>query len=288
MTESDKVVIRWMGAAHHHIVFRGARIVVDPLYTRLPGDVPHLEERREDCPKMDLLLLTHGHLDHSMDFPYLLSLHRPPAYAPGKYREGLRKAKAEPGLSLDLSGCRALEEAAGKAFDLRGIEITPYRIGTEEIDFWFMRSMLARPFRHKLPGTVPFGLKWLSHHLFGNCFAYHFRFPAAGGTSMLFFGNLTGDVEGLGAVTKVDVLALPYCPANSKWQEQTAHLIKRFCPRVVLVHHYDNFMNPYTLSKYLELAEYRKALSGQCPGAVFFYSKFCRDVTLSEILAAAD
>lgn len=285
----DEVLFHWLGAAHYRISFRGLCIVIDPLYTRLAGDVPHLDESREDCPAMDCLLLTHAHLDHSLDFPYVLARHKPMAYAPAKYLRDLENGRIAADSGADASRCRALEHEAGKSFSVGDVEITPYRVGTEEIDFWFLRSMLVRPFAQKRVGTVPFGFRWLSHHLLGNCFAYLFRFPVGGnnGTTMLYFGNLTEDAYSLEATNRVDVLALPYCPANSKWRRQTAYLIRRFSPRVVLVHHYDNFMNPYTLSKYLELADYREAVSGDCPGAAFFYSKFCRDVALSQILAEA-
>jgi hypothetical protein len=84
-------------------------------------------------------------------------------------------------------------------------------------------------------------------------------------------------------VDRVDVLAIPYCPANNKWLRHSQFLIERFRPDVTLVHHFDNFMNPYTLSKYMHLGDYRKALQERCHDAEFFFSKFLREVSLAEI-----
>jgi hypothetical protein len=145
--------------------------------------------------------------------------------------------------------------------------------------------MCVRPWRHGRPGAIPAGIRWLTHHLFGACFAFHFRFPSRGRT-MLYFGNLTGQVDELSGIERVDLLAIPYCPANRKWLQQPQHLIERFRPSVTLVHHFDNFLNPFTLSKYMNLDDYRRALHERCPGSKFYFSKFRREVDLAAIGAA--
>ena len=143
--------------------------------------------------------------------------------------------------------------------------------------------MFVRPWAHLKPSTIPFGLRWLGHHLFGNCFAFLFKFPPERKT-MLYFGNLTDDVKYLDDIESVDVLALPYCPANNKWKRHTQVLINRFSPKVTLIHHFDNFMHPYTLSKYLNLVDYRSAILNVCPDANIVFSKFFKEVTFDSIL----
>ena len=77
----------------------------------------------------------------------------------------------------------------------------------------------------------------------------------------------------MSGIDRIDVLAIPYCPANKKWLGQSQHLIERFEPGVTLVHHFDNFLNPYTLSKYMDLGGYRRILHERCPDARFYFSK---------------
>ena len=283
MNSDNAVTFQWHGAAHYHISHKDLKIVIDPLYTRLPGDKPHLTVTKDDIDRIDYLLLTHGHLDHSWDFPYLVARHSPEAYAPKECLLALQNAR--PGSGLDTSKHHALEDIKGKSFTIAGIEVTPYQIGTEEIDFWFIRSMFIRPWVHGKPWAIPAGIRWLTHHLFCNCFAYHFRFPHPA-RSMLYFGNLTGQVDELGEIERVNVLAIPYCPANRKWLQQSQSLIERFRPDVTMVHHFDNFLNPYTLSKYMNLDSYRNAIHEKCPTATFYFSRFCEKVDLTRIAGA--
>jgi L-ascorbate metabolism protein UlaG (beta-lactamase superfamily) len=63
----DRVRFQWHGAAHYQITYKNLKTLIDPLYTRLPGDKPHLSVTRDQVGPIDYLLLTHGHLDHSWD-----------------------------------------------------------------------------------------------------------------------------------------------------------------------------------------------------------------------------
>jgi phosphoribosyl 1,2-cyclic phosphodiesterase len=234
---------------------------------------------------VEALLLTHGHLDHSWDFPYLVLRHDPEVYAPGACLRDVQKLAARSGAGLDTTKHQSLDQAKGKTFDIAGIEMTPFQIGTEEIDFWFIRSMFLRPWRHGKPSAIPTGIRWMTHHVLGNCFGFHLRFPSES-TTMLYFGNLTDQVDELGGIERVDVLAIPYCPANRKWLRQSQYLIERFRPGVTLVHHFDDFMPPFTLSRYMDLDAYRRAMRERCPEARLSFSKFGKWVRLAEIAAA--
>jgi hypothetical protein len=282
MDSEERVTFEWHGAAHYHITCNNLKTVIDPLYTRLPGDKPHLTATKDSLDRLDHLLLTHGHLDHSWDVPDLIAQRDPEVYAPEKCLREAQKAAKRAGSSPAREKHHALETIKGKTFSLGSIEVTPYQIGTEEIDFWFIRSMFIRPLVHATPSAIPVGWKWVAHHLFGNCFAFHLRFPRQRLT-MLYFGNLTNRVEELTEIESVDILALPYCPANNKWLRDSQFLIQRFRPNVTLVHHFDNFMNPFTLSKYMDLDHYRTVLQQRCPEAKFYFSKFLRKVDLTEI-----
>jgi L-ascorbate metabolism protein UlaG (beta-lactamase superfamily) len=283
MGADQRVTFRWHGAAHYQISYQDLKILIDPLYTRSPGDKPHLDVSRADVERVDHILLTHGHLDHSRDVPYLAAEHDPEVHAPGRYLRDLRKWAERSGSERAGQRYHDLEEIKGKTFSIADIDVTPFQIGTEQIDFWFVRSLFLRPLIHATPSGILGGIMWLTHHLFGNCFAFQFRFPPDGRT-MLYFGNLTDQTEELSEIDRVDVLALPYCPANRKWMSHSQCLIERFRPSVILVHHFDNFAHPFTLSKYMNLDEYRKALRERCPDARFVFSKFLRDVDLAEIM----
>jgi hypothetical protein len=278
---AEEMTLRWLGAAHFQLSWDRFVVVTDPLYTRLPGERPRLQARRDDLQQIDLLLLTHGHLDHSADFPYLVERYQPPAYAPQEVLTSVRSA----GIAADWSRCHSLESVKRTPIPLGDMVVTPFQIGAEQIDLWFIRSMFIRPWRHKRPQAIPFGIRWLRHHLHCNCFAFHLRSP--GGTTMLFFGNLTPGVDELKTVDRVDLLAIPFCPANSKWQQQSLDLITRFRPSVTLVHHFDNFMHPYTHSRYMDLGRYQTLIQRHLPDARLCFAKFEQPMKLSEIMEQA-
>ena len=152
---------KWLGAAHHRISYKHLTIIIDPLYTRLPGDKPHLEEKIEELKDVDYLLLTHGHLDHARDFAELALKHGPEVFAPAKCLADLEKAERKSGLRFDRSKWRGLEDIEGASFEIDDIEVTPYRIGTEDVDLWFVRSMFIRPWVHGRPFASNTGLKWI-------------------------------------------------------------------------------------------------------------------------------
>lgn len=286
MADGQSINITWLGTAHYQIETDGVRIVIDPFYSRLAGAKPQLKATRESIGMVDYLLLTHGHLDHAADFAFVAERCKPETFAPAACIRRLGRQRFLPWGGRPSTGLRthALEQAKGQRFRLGdAISLRPFQIGTEALDPWFMRDMLARPFRHHNIAALADGLRWLLSDLFGNCFAFHFDFEASG-KSLLFLGNLTSGVDELQAIDRVDVLALPYCPANKQWIADSQALIRRFTPAVVLVHHFDNFMPPFTDTAYMSLGEYRRTVADIFPDVRFVFSKFERTIAFAELL----
>lgn len=279
-----KVLFTWHGCAHYHIQYQGKRIIIDPLYHRPAGATPHLPVSREDVDGIDYLLLTHAHLDHSWDFPFLASRYQPQAYGSAHYLAYIQKKAKRWGLNFNPATFHSLEEARAKSFFIDDIEVTPYQIGTEQIDFWFIRTTIIRPYRHLGFMAMPAAHKFLMNHLRDNCFGYHFRFHGSS-KSMLYIGNLTDQVDELAPVDRVHVLALPYCPANKNWLAHTRFLIGRFSPDVVMVHHYDNFWHPYTHPRYRNLNAYQQAVKETYPQVTLRFSKFMETMDLERLAA---
>ena len=281
----NQVLFTWHGCAHYHIQHQGKRIVIDPLYHRPVGATPHLPVTMQDVDGIDYLLLTHAHLDHSWDFPFLASRHQPEAYGPAAYLTYIQKKAKRWKMQFNASRLHALERAKGRSFFIGDIEVTPYQIGTERIDFWFIRTTTIRPFRHLYFAAMPAAHKFIMYHLKDNCFGYHFRFHGSGKT-MFYIGNLTDDVTELVGVDRVNILALPYCPANKNWLAHTRFLIGRFNPDVALVHHYDNFWHPYTHPRYRNLNAYRQAIEETFPQVNLRFSRFMETLDLEQLADA--
>ena|GEM_PF-4589314 len=282
MDSYEKTILQWHGAAHYHIYYKNLRIVIDPIYTRALAAKPVLGVSKEDVDSIDFLLLTHAHVDHSWDFPYLASKHKPAAYVPEGYLNYLIKKEKKWGLDFDFSKFRALDQIKGESFQIADIKVTPYHIGTEKVDISVVYQSFIRGLRHMSFSVTPAGMKFLMYHLKENCFAFHFDFPAVT-KSMLFFGNVTDQIYGIEDVQQVDVLALPYCPASKAWLEHTLYLIGRFNSQVILIHHYDNFWHPITHPRYRNLKEFRNAILQSYPKARLYFSKFMQKVDFLEV-----
>jgi hypothetical protein len=130
--------------------------------------------------------------------------------------------------------------------------------------------------------AVQAAFRFLLFQLKGNCFSFFFKFPLSDKT-MLYFGNLTEQVDELEEIENVNVLLIPYCPANAKWIQQSQYLIGRFAPEVTMVFHYDNFWHPFTHSLYLSLNEYKKSILSKFPDLNLKFSKFLEKRNFDEI-----
>ena len=52
--------------------------------------------------------------------------------------------------------------------------------------------------------------------------------------------------------------------------------------------HFDNFMHPFTLSKYLDLPSYKKEIHAQCPDEKLVFSKFMTPVLFDDLAEFPD
>lgn len=115
--DRDRLLCTWHGCAHYHICCKGKKIIVDPLYHRPAGAKPHLPLTREDVDHLDYLLLTHAHLDHSWDFPFLASRDRPEAYGPKEYLAYIQTKANRWGLKFDRARLHGLEPLRNDSTD---------------------------------------------------------------------------------------------------------------------------------------------------------------------------
>jgi L-ascorbate metabolism protein UlaG (beta-lactamase superfamily) len=79
----DKVQVLWLGQSAFRITTPGGKVIVtDPWILRNPVTPPGWKNL-EGLGRIDVLLVTHGHLDHIADAPALAKLNNIPMYAPG-------------------------------------------------------------------------------------------------------------------------------------------------------------------------------------------------------------
>ena len=108
---------------------------------------------------------------------------------------------------------------------------------------------------------------------------------AATGASLFFLGGLTRQVRGLpDPPPSVDVLALPLTQNSEWWLDDAVGLILLLRPRVVLVHHHDDWCPP--LTRRVDVAGFRHTVEERC-GVPVFEPSLGATFTLEDLLGVA-
>lgn len=80
---SGTTEVLWLGQAAFRITTPGGKVIVTDPWLRQNPLTPAAYKSLEALGKVDVLLVTHGHLDHFADAPALALMHQVPMYAPG-------------------------------------------------------------------------------------------------------------------------------------------------------------------------------------------------------------
>jgi L-ascorbate metabolism protein UlaG (beta-lactamase superfamily) len=87
---AGKPSVQWLGQSAFKITtVAGKVIVIDPYLTANPK-TPEQYRKLEALGKVDLILVTHGHLDHYLDAPALSKLNNAPVWAPAGLAQSMQ------------------------------------------------------------------------------------------------------------------------------------------------------------------------------------------------------
>lgn len=87
---TGKVTVQWLGQAAFKITtVTGKVIVIDPYLTANPK-TPAAYKKLEALGKVDLILVTHGHVDHYLDAPALARMNNAPLWAPAGLAQSMQ------------------------------------------------------------------------------------------------------------------------------------------------------------------------------------------------------
>ena len=87
---ASKIGLLWLGQSAFRITTAtGKVIVIDPYLTANPK-TPDAYKKLEALGKVDLILVSHGHLDHYLDAPALAKLNNAPLWAPAGLSQSMQ------------------------------------------------------------------------------------------------------------------------------------------------------------------------------------------------------
>lgn len=285
MTSID-LQLTWLGVAGWLLEWRGTRIAIDPFFARPAHARPALPITREELGPLDYLLVTHAHWDHFADVPYLAVTNAAHTYVPRRALRDLRRAWRTAAPPMRRRGpAHWYGVRGGEHLDIDGLRVSFHAIGKERFDWHIASTSVRRLARAGSPGDWQRGLRFLTSHLYGECFAILVELEAE--LRMCFFGNLPPAAAPLAAaLARPDVAVLPFCPANGDWCDESIAATRALGAPIVIVDHFDQFMPPVTVGNHV--GNYRTALERAVPGTRVVVPKFFRRQSMRALCRLPD
>jgi L-ascorbate metabolism protein UlaG (beta-lactamase superfamily) len=212
----------WLGQAAFKITTPGGKVIVTDPWLRTNPLTPTAYKQLDAFGRIDVLLLSHGHFDHSADAAALAQQYNVPLRAPGDLNQTLTTLGVLPANLLPRMNKGGTIEPAP------GIKVTAVRAEHSSIYVWRNPST-SKDETH--PGGEPVG--WIIELENG------FRIYHAGDTAVF------GDMKYIGERYKPDLALVPIGgnftmdPADAAWAVK--ELLK---PKAVIPMHYG--ANPLT------------------------------------------
>lgn len=279
----EGVTLRWLGVSSFEIAHAGRVLLLDPFPSRPPDARPEAPAGLRRPEHADAILVTHGHWDHYGDVPALAERLGAAVYLPADLH-------AQQALLLRLRG-RNEEEARWRPWsrsmrvELGGLVVESYAVHREERERSWLRRLATQGLQARLtPRALLHALQVVTLHPWADSVALHVT-HAATGSSIFFLGGLTRQVQGLpDPPPSVDVLALPLTQHSDWWLDDAVGLVLLLRPRVVLVHHHDDWLPP--LTRPADVAAFRRTVEER-GGVPVFEPQLGVPFTLEDLLGVA-
>jgi len=277
------VSLRWLGASTFEIEHAGRVLLLDPFTSRPADARPIRSEAASDALRGDPILVTHGHWDHFADVPDLAARLGATVYLPDPLRT-LHALRLRALLRAD-EAVRWRSWSENRRIELAGLIVQAFPVHREECrGRWLRRAGRLAAAGHRDLRTFANALRLSIWHPLSNAVAVHVT-HAATATSVFFFGSLTRQVYGLpDPPLRVDVLALPASQDSDWWIDDATGLISLLKPRVVMVHHHDDWCPP--LTRPADVEGFRRAIRDRCDVPVFV-PPFATRFALADAIAVA-
>jgi L-ascorbate metabolism protein UlaG (beta-lactamase superfamily) len=214
----------WLGTAGWLVQVGATRLVIDPFLSRPVGVAP-FPVAREALRDATAILCTHGHFDHAMDLEQVARLSTTPVYAPAVICRRLAR------LGIDPARLRANETATPTRLGDVSLEVVPSAHITYDLPLIAatVRNMWRAGTARELAALA---LLWPM----GSNSDYVLRVQ---GRSYYVAGSL-GQRPAMLRSHRCDVAVLPY-NGRSDMPRVTARAVATLCPRLLLLHHWDDF-----------------------------------------------
>ena len=233
--QAPQVKVQWLGQAAFKITSPQGKVIITDPWLKANPLTPAEFKSIENLGKVDVLLVTHGHLDHFADAPAIAKLNNVPMYAPGDMNASVvALGILPPQLAPRFNKSGMVEPSPG-------IKVTAVRAEHSSVINW-KNPETQRDEIH--PGGEPVG----------------FIIELENGFKIYHMGDtgLFGDMKMIADYYKPDLVLMPIGGNFTMAPDDAAFAARTWIqPKMIIPMHYNS--NPLTPGT---LAEFQEAMKG--------------------------
>lgn len=245
----------WLGTASFLLTLDNIKLLFDPFFSRNEDATPKLIIKKDEMKDISAIFISHGHYDHVCDAGWFAENLNVPVYcsetakdtienwAKGNIIENHIENLSEKGKNnIKVSNFHdELEISEG---------ITVELIKSEHITFdakTILSRLFSWQFLKQAKSLLPYGKGFPMGDVFGFCVYFN-------NLKIVSFGSLWHKyTEELQKYQPSDIFLVPYAGnSNKHMAKKTGKMVEILNPKILIPHHWDNFMPPISRTENLE------------------------------------
>ncbi len=238
--------LRWLLTAAFEIITNNFKILIDPWILRPSTADPQLKTKINDIKGADAIFLTHGHYDHSLDVPEIVKGTGTKVYCSEQIKEVFLND-----LGVNESNLIGIQPSSVIEFQPE-FKVTVIKSQHIEFDSSTLKR-LENAQLDNIMATPKFKLKDVGKYVVGDVFGYLFEF--SNGKKLVHFGSGGYYEEELKKLpADIDIFLAPVA-GREDVEEIVAKMASIFNPKMIIPHHYDDFVPPFSVHAYKNFEE---------------------------------
>ena len=238
--------LRWLLTAAFEIITDNFKILIDPWILRPSTAEQQLNTTINDIKGADAIFLTHGHYDHSLYVPEIVKGTETKVYCSEQIKEVFLND-----LGVNESNLIGIQPSSVIEFQPE-FKVTVIKSQHIEFDSSTLKR-LENAQLDNIMATPKFKLKDVGKYVVGDVFGYLFEF--SNGKKLVHFGSGGYYEEELKKLpADIDIFLAPVA-GREDVEEIVAKMASIFNPKMIIPHHYDDFVPPFSVHAYKNFEE---------------------------------
>ena len=244
--------LRWLLTAAFEIITDNFKILIDPWILRPSTAEQQLNTKINDIKGADAIFLTHGHYDHSLDVPEIVKGTETKVYCSEQIKEVLLND-----LGVNENNLIRIQPSSVIEFQPE-FKVTVIKSQHIEFDGNALKRLKNAQLDNVM-ATPKFKLKDVGRYVVGDVFGFLFEF--SNGKKLIHFGSGGYYEEELKKLpANIDIFLAPVA-GREDVEEIVAKMASVFNPKMIIPHHYDDFVPPFSTYAYKNLDKEVKKLN---------------------------